>query len=145
MKGRPTKYKEEYCDALYDHYNIPAYKQQTVLEKNDDGEWEEVLTANYVANRIPSVVSFCRELKINRDTFYEWVGKHKDFSDTYKNCLVIAEDIWAENSMFSRYDKAYTIFYGKNIFGWKDKQEIQVEKRDTSQIKSILAQYETNE
>jgi hypothetical protein len=126
--GRPTKYKEEYCDNMYKHFDVPTMIPEMVREYNDeDKKWNTVEGAKMVANKLPTVVSFCRKIRINRDTFYEWVEKYDEFSDTYKNCKTIMEDIWIENSLYERYSKSFTIFLGKNVFGWKDKQEIEIE------------------
>jgi hypothetical protein len=126
--GRPTKYKEAFCDEMYEHFDVPAMIPKMLRVKDEEtGEWKLEEQAEMVATPLPTVVSFCRKIKINRDTFYEWVEKHNEFSDTYKNCKTIMEDIWIENSMKEQYSKSFTIFLGKNVFGWKDKQEIEIE------------------
>jgi hypothetical protein len=141
MAGQPTLYKEEYCDMLLKHYDIPALVPELIREYNEETkEWETKEGKEWVANKIPDVLSFSRKIGIHRDTFYEWIKKHDEFSDTYKKCKDIAEDIWRENSMFGRYQIAYTIFYGKNIFNWKDKQEVQLEHVDTSKLKHLIDQ-----
>jgi hypothetical protein len=53
--GRPTKYKEEYCELLIAH-----------------------MAKGY------SFESFASTINVNRDSLYEWTHKHEDFSDAKK-------------------------------------------------------------
>lgn len=63
--GRPTIYDPSYADILPDLFK--------------DGQ---------------SVIEVCVELGIHKDTFYEWCGKHKEFSDAYALGLMYSEAWW---------------------------------------------------
>ena len=126
--GRPTMYDESMCDTMLEYFDIPATR---IVELNGK---EEVWS-----NSLPTVAGFCRKLKISRETFYRWVGQYPEFHDTYKMCKDIMEDIWVENSMNGRYNTAFSIFAGKNIFNWTDKQEIKANV-DTSKMEDLITQ-----
>lgn len=65
-KGRPTKYKEEYCEMLINH-----------------------MSEGY------SFESFGGIIEVAEDTLYEWVKVHKNFSDS-KNIGTQKSMIWWE-------------------------------------------------
>lgn len=54
-RGRPSKYEESMCDTVV-----------TCMKKG------------YIVDEV------CAELGIHRDTFFEWIRAHPDFSDAYK-------------------------------------------------------------
>ena len=105
--GRPTKYSKKYC--------------KIVLEKMKRGD---------------SVVSCCAEIGISRDTFYNWVKDHPEFSDTWERGMVLAESWWenigrmgamgleiSTNGKTGRVNPSIFSFFMKNRFGWADRVE----------------------
>lgn len=109
--GRPTLYKPEYCERLIGH----------------------------MSNGL-SFESFAAVIDVNRDTLYEWVKTHTDFSDAKKRatdkCLLWweVEGINALNRKF--YQPAIWIFNVRNRFGWTDKAE------SKSELTPILFAYD---
>lgn len=97
--GRPTKYRPELCDRL--------------LEMMSDGK---------------SVMQFCSEVGISRDTFYRWTHDNDDFSDTFTRAKAKCEAYWEakmQQAMFDRDTNAPLMkFYLANRFGWSDKQTL---------------------
>jgi len=61
--GQPTKYKPEYCKKV-----------------------KEVLGAGGFN------VTFCAEVGIHEDTFYEWIKVHEEFSEAVKEAAVLKKD-----------------------------------------------------
>jgi len=101
-KGRPTKYSLKLCELL------PAMFA--------NGE---------------SVLEVCAELGIHKDTFFEWVKKYPDFSDSYKKGLELSEAWWTRLGRIGSTGKlsiqpATWIFNMKNRFKWTDRQELNV-------------------
>ena len=66
--------------------------------------------------KLPNIAGFCVYCNINRDTFYE---QKKYYSDTFKKVNDILEDA----TINSKISDTFKIFYMKNKFGYKDKQE----------------------
>jgi hypothetical protein len=109
--GRPTKYKQIYHKLLLD-----------------------------MMSKGKSVVQFCAEIGICRDTFYEWVDKIPSFSDTYKKAIELCESYWEDigkrgimgmsvkdsNGNESRINTGMYVFYMKNRFHWKDRSEQEI-------------------
>lgn len=106
--GRPSKYKPEYCQMLVDH----------------------------MASGL-SFESFAAVIDVNRDTLWEWLKVHEDFSDSQKvasdKCRLFWEKLGINEIMnVSEYqggskslNSTVWIFNMKNRFGWRDKQEIE--------------------
>ena len=112
--GRPTKYKQEYCQMLIDHMSTGL-----------------------------SFESFAAVIKVNRDSLYEWEKVHPDFSDAKKigldNCLLFWEKLGINNiintseslgqgmSSSKSLNASVYIFNMKNRFKWRDKQPDEAE------------------
>lgn len=100
--GRPTKYKEEYCEK--------------VIEVMREGA---------------SKVEFCAEIGISKQTFYEWLGIHKEFSDSVKVAELLSQAWWERKGRQATFNSegfnaTSYIFNMKNRFkdDWRDKQEV---------------------
>lgn len=99
--GRPSKYKKAFCDQL--------------VEKMSEG-W--------------SIESFCADVGIAKDTFYNWVKEHPEFSDAKKRGEMASFQWWEEqvkNHLFipdrgGSFNTTAWIFNMKNRFGWRDRQ-----------------------
>jgi hypothetical protein len=110
-RGQPTKYKQAYGKELLD-----------------------------MMTKGKSVIQFCAHIGICRDTFYEWVNKHTEFSDTYKKAIELCESYWEdigkrgvlglpivdEKGNENRINTGMYVFYMKNRFHWKDRSEQEI-------------------
>jgi len=68
---------------------------------------------------LPNVAGFCVYCDINRDTFY---AQEEYYSDTYKKVNDILEDATINARDIN---DTFKIFYMKNKFGYKDRQELE--------------------
>lgn len=97
--GRPTLYREEYCDKL--------------------------IAAMYEGK---SVERFCRDIRVCKDTFYEWVKKHTLFADAFKLGRTDCEAYWEEwlvNRLESKDVNSNLVkLFMTNRFGWGDKHDL---------------------
>jgi hypothetical protein len=108
--GRPTKYRPEYCQQIVDYFDVPH------VVKGDDGA---------VANDLPTLAGFAASIDVTRQTLLQWCTDHPEFSGAYQKAKDLAEAMWATNALQGRYQTAFAIFYGKNCFGYRDKQEVE--------------------
>lgn len=94
MSKRKFKNKEEFINAF------KLYIEECRIKKD-----------------LPNVAGFCVYTDINRDTFY---AQEKYYSDTFKKVNDILEDATINSKDIN---DTFKIFYMKNKFGYKDKQE----------------------
>jgi hypothetical protein len=119
--GRPSSYKPEYIKEILEYFDIDSTK--IVLDKTITKNGESVKERE-VSNKLPTIEGFCKKIKIAKSTLHEWVKEHEEFSNAYKKCKDMQLAIWQENSLKGLYNPAFAIFFGKNCFGWVDKQEV---------------------
>ena len=74
-----------------------------------------------------SVVQFCSDIDIAKATFYDWVEKHKDFSDAFKAGKSKCEshwETWLQNNFENKNMNSILVkMFFTNRFGWSDKTE----------------------
>ncbi len=127
-RGRPSKYKPEYCEQLIEH-----------------------MEQGY------SFDSFAGIVEVNIDTLYEWTKVHEEFSEAKKvafsKCQVFWEKIGIDNILNKSETESFGknefttkstslnasawIFNMKNRFKWKDKQP---DENDQININFTLAE-----
>jgi len=74
-----------------------------------------------------SVTRFCRDIRISKQCFYEWVKLHKDFGDAFEqgkdDCEAFWEDWLVENLANKDVNSTLVKLFMANRFGWSDKSE----------------------
>lgn len=136
--GRPTKYKPEYCEEIIKFFSAPTVS--VVLEDVVTKSGEVVTVERSVANKLPTFERFCANLSVTTDTLFYWANENREFSVAYKKAKELQKDFWIENSMAGRYNAAFTIFAGKNMFGWRDKVEVEGNITHTMQLSTMYEQ-----
>lgn len=130
--GRPTKYKEEYCEQMITFFDKDPTEMRTDTEVTEHikiGEKETPAEKVKTTRKgggvdFPTFTSFARILGVCDDTVNEWAKVHPAFSEAVKKCKKIQESIWLVNALNGNYNAAFSIFLGKNVFGYKDKSEV---------------------
>jgi hypothetical protein len=109
--GRPTKYKEEYCDHI--------------VEFMSDGS---------------SKVQFCADIGISYDAFLRWQNENPRFHESVKRAELMCQSWWEKKSKSAifggveGFNATGYIFNMKNRFPefYKDKQEIDMNAKVSS-------------
>lgn len=105
--GRPELYKPEYCDMLIDHMSKGM-----------------------------SYESFAANLRVARDTLYEWEKRHKEFFDSKmigKELMLSYFEKMGINAMTGKikgFNAATYIFTMKNKCNWREKSETELSTSD---------------
>ena len=119
--GRPTKYRDEYCDQILEFFDQDPFEIVT----NDEGE--PVLTpSGKVITRpckLPTFERFAHSICVHKDTLYEWASKIQSFSDAMKKAKQIQHDILVQNGLTGGYNNTFAIFVGKSCMGMRDGNE----------------------
>ncbi len=102
LGGRPTKYKEEYCQAVIDVMSEGASK-----------------------------IEFCASIGISNQTFYNWCAERPEFLDAVKIAELHSQAWWEKKGRLATFNSegfnaTAFIFNMKNRFkdDWRDKQEV---------------------
>ena len=85
-------------------------------KKDFENKFKEYIEQCRMENKLANIAGFCVFADINRDTFYAQKDIH---SDTYKKVNEMLEDI----TINAKINDTFKIFYMKNKFNYKDKQE----------------------
>jgi hypothetical protein len=129
--GRPTKYKDEYCEKLIEYFDIEPYVKEKVLYYYKNGDSKEQIQE--VPNDLPLLSKFAASINVSRDTLHEWAHgidrdgnlKHPEFSDAYKKAKELQRAVLITNGLRGNYQTAFAIFTAKNLTDMRDKQEIE--------------------
>lgn len=124
-KGRPSEYREEFCEIAYNLMKEGA-----------------------------SIVEVCAEIGISRETFYDWTNTESTrykpiFSDTIKKGLLQAQAWWERNGRKAAFDSegfnavAY-IFTMKNRFKKDYSDTVKQEINTTTPLVITLDKSELN-
>ena len=109
--GRPSKYNEE-IQKIADDY-VDNWK--LYMEVGSD----------MVINSIPSIASLALELKVHRDSIYEWEKDNSkcQFSDTLERLRQKQESFLIHHGLTKGYDSGFAKFMAINITKYRDKIE----------------------
>lgn len=117
-EGRPTKYEASYCDSLLSH-----------------------MALGY------SFESFAGRIGVHRDTLYEWLKHHPEFSDAKKVGTEKSRLIWegmglraASGNAPKGFNAAVYIFTMKNKFKWTDRVELSSDPENPMGVSPIERQ-----
>ena len=109
-RGRPSKYKPEYCTDILEYFNVAPYRMVKGVK---------------VANDMRFISAYARHIKVCEDTIYEWAKVHPKFSESLKKVKKMQLEHLVTNGLLNLFAQPFAIFTMKNICGWRDKKEIE--------------------
>lgn len=115
--GRPSDYKEEYCDDIVDYF---LQKKEEI----SDIEWEEEDVKKKVSKIFPSFIRYAISIGVDEDTLINREKSHKNFFGAREKCRKIQEAILVENWLMWLFHPWFTQFILKNNHWYKDKTEV---------------------
>ena len=118
--GRPTKYKDKYCQDVLNYFDKEPYTY------DEEGKAR--------ACPLPTLAGFARSIGVARETIWDWSNKKKEFSNAIKRAKTMQEDILITNGMFGLYEKSFCIFGAKNLMNWSDRPNDQAEEIEKIEI-----------
>lgn len=137
-EGRPTKYKEEYCDQIIEFFNQQPYTFVEVDQEDSEGNITRSVAVDKFGNAIkvpcalPTKERFAFKIGVHRETLLNWASSHPEFFDAIKKAEDLQKDILIQNGLVQAYDKTFAIFVAKNVTDMKDKQEIDMNAKVSS-------------
>lgn len=144
--GRPTKYKEEYCDDIVNYFetcqaeilvdikffqpnkNNPLSSILNPLAKEEQEEtlqagWVKEIAQKLVMTRFPTMIRYARRIWVDEDTMCIRDKAYPKFFSARKRCKEIQEAILLENWLQWIYNSQFAMFLLKNNHWYKDKFE----------------------
>lgn len=120
--GRPSGYKPEYVDKLIAFFDVsPTISKEKISVNRRTGEAQ--VTEEKEAIDLPTFERFAHSIGTSHKTLLEWKERFPVFRKAYERAKELQQDVWQTNTLHNRYNSAFAIFMGKNVFGWKDKSE----------------------
>lgn len=104
-KGRPTKYKPEYCEQIIKFFDVPA------VDKKGNATDPIFLSA------------FARSIGVVHDTLLEWASVYPSFSVAYSEAKQLQKEMIITNTMQNRYNSSFAWRLMMNTHNWRDKQD----------------------
>ncbi len=122
-RGRPSKYKPEYCQQIIKFFSEKPYREVEVTYTYKNGDTKTVYEDK--ANDPPFFSAFARKIDVNTDTLVEWEKKHRDFSAAYKKAKELQKEFIVINGLKGTYQTAFACFTMKNLTEWRNKEEVE--------------------
>lgn len=124
--GRPSLYRDEYCQRLVEFFSIGLTRTEII--KAEEGE--QLIEK---ANLFPTLTRFAATLGVTRQTLWEWANeknedgtlKHPQFFDAYARARDLQESLLIEGGMSGTYQHSFAQLAAKNLIGWRDKTDIE--------------------
>ena len=123
-------YKPEYCKAIVDFFTYEEPYREVVTRRitHKDGKVEEYLGLR--AYDLKFFEDFARSIRVVPNTVVEWAKMHKDFGAAYMYAKHLQLSHLAINALQKTFDNHFAVFTAKNISGWRDKVDIDLDLSD---------------
>ena len=123
-EGRPSKYRQEYCQQLIDFFSVPATTTivKKIITKNGTEIEEEVERAV----NLPTIERFCSNIGVDGDTIITWNKDYPEFHAAYARAKALQKDLLITNGCKGLYNSQFAIFVAKNVTDMRDKIDIDV-------------------
>ena len=138
-RGRPTKYKPEYCQMIIDYFSDnDAYE---VLEHPDDDTKRRAFL-----NRLKTMYKFAQKICVDVDTVANWANArdengalaNPDFFGAYKAAMTMQAAMILEGGMAGVYNPNMSALILKNNHGFRDTQTVEHDIVQTKEFESKL-------
>jgi len=132
--GRPSKFKPEYCELLVSFCDIAPWIAKDMTITKSDGT--QIDKTELEPSDMPFYIDFCKKIGIDYSTFENWkakenVEKYPGFFRAYQKAEKLREKILVQNGLRGLYSPAFAIFTAKNLFGWRDRSEVDLGAKDS--------------
>lgn len=132
LDGRPSKYDVEFCQKMIEFFNLKPTQMRLESETSESIEIgensipaEKVKTTNKGGGvDFPTFTAFAMKIGVTDTTLARWSKEFPEFCAARELCKKLQENIWIINGLHGNYNSQFAIFLGKNVFNYKDKQEI---------------------
>jgi hypothetical protein len=122
-EGRPTKYRLIYCQKILDYFEIDPSQFKDITITYKDGSTKECTEEE--ASPLPTFRKFARSVGTYHDVLLDWCKKFPEFSTAYNRAKEAQQEFIIENALRDNYSGYFAGLMMKNMFYWRDKQELE--------------------
>lgn len=136
--GRPTDYKEEYCDEIIRFFSVEPFKLEEFVDTYGN---KKVFVK---PEKFPTFERFATNIGVSAITLKRWAEdkdeagelKHPEFCQAYTRARDLQAANMIEGGMGGSYSGPFTVLAAKNIIAWRDKQDMEMTGSNGGPIKS---------
>tara|TARA_R110000868_G_scaffold186733_2_gene429208 strand:+ start:987 stop:1499 length:513 start_codon:yes stop_codon:yes gene_type:complete len=114
--GRPTLYRDEYCDSVVEYFQRPRPARTSIDDRILPGE-------------LPSLSAWGNEHGVSPQRISEWQNRQPAFAEACTRAKAIGAELLSDRALTGQYNAQYAAFYAKNAFGWRDRTEVETVTR----------------
>lgn len=123
--GKPTLYKEEYCQGMIDFFTVPTYRmvvvKRTTKALREGFEAPEVIEEfEERGGDLPFLSQYAHKIGVATKTLAKWAERHEKFGEAYNVCKELQKNHLVQNGVQGNYNPAFGIFTAKNITDMRD-------------------------
>lgn len=119
--GRPSKYKPDFHPkSIINYFRIEPWTAKDMTITKSDGT--TIDKTEREANNIVFFEDWCDSVGISDDAMVSWTKKYPEFKAAYKRARTLQENMIVVNALQGLYTNAFSIFYLKNKYGYRDEQ-----------------------
>lgn len=123
-RGRPTKYKPEYCKEIINYFDKPLYTEVTQQKMSASGVVKDVIVS--VATDIPTFEGFAIDIcRVCHDTLCEWRDTHPEFSEAYRSAKDLQKKFLFNHTMNGNYNASFAKFFAINCLNMKETSHVE--------------------
>ena len=114
--GRPTLYRDQYCDSVVEFFQRPRSPRTSTDDRILPGE-------------LPSLSAWGDEHNVSPKLISEWQNRYPAFREACTRAKSIGAELLSDRALNGQYNAQYAAFYAKNAFGWRDRTEVETVTR----------------
>jgi len=131
-RGRPTKYKPEYCKQIIDFFDIEPYEDVEIphydKKKGKEGGivvWTDI---KRMPNKLPTLRDFAKKIEVCISNVYDWVNPEassfqKKFCDAFTYAKEIRKWFLIQNGLQGMYNPLSFKFVAINVTDMVDRTD----------------------
>ncbi len=123
-RGRPSKYKPEFCKAIVKFFDIEPTREVPVTTVYKNGTERE--STEERANHLPFFSNFAHSIGVNDDTIVKWSKKYPDFNAAYTRAKALQKQHLITCGLLGLYNPVFAKFTAINITDMKDTSGIEL-------------------
>ena len=142
--GRPTQYRDEFVPMLIEFFDIEVQKFEQI--EVPDGKGGFHIEQKVIINTFPTLTRFAAKIGVTRETLHNWATaknkdgslRYPDFSYAYARARDAQESLIIEGGMAGLYESRFASLAAKNLAGWRERMEQEIEQSATITPKEEL-------